>query len=801
MKLAACYPGERILAHTLIAMAFALLVALSIGVAPAWATQGDAVDNGASGHAAVQPGEGEGEPPQAAAPSTPSEPAASDEASGDAQSDQPGETPDVPVAANDTPASSPDAAATAGTESPEPDSDAVAAQPVETSMPDAECADDASNAPAPSEPEAPAASEEAPASAAGPAAEAAAESTSVTAAASPAPAQPAAKAVSPATAKAANTTNTAADTATTSANTAAVKPAKKAAPRAVQAAAPVADGVYWIATLKDPKLAVGISVHRMNAGAKAELIGKARMQAWQKWQLTWCGSYYVLTNVQSGKVLAVSSKKSGAAVVQQKASGAREQRWSITKSANGKYCTIKNLLSGKILNISGDFATGTRLNALKPNGKVAQRFKLCKAKALDNGTYALSVVLDAHTAVYAPSAKAGTKVVIEDRTGEIDQRFYLRNESGGRYSLQSVSTGLFLADQGGKAVLSPWSSANAALLWNGTHGYGFKLVNASTGKALAVKGGKTAVNTPLVTTTPSNTTNSQRWLFSADVLLEEGAYVITSTGGGNLEVKRGAFKEKTNVRVANQSSVAGAQCFILQEDGGIYRILNARTYQAVAVAGSSKANGANVVQCVIAKNKDQLWRAVINRDGSFSFVNQKSHQLLNRGVKSTNVTQRTASSGGVQTWKLTSTERYSISGDHTLDRYVGTMLAEHPSLRSVYNYVSHFKYRSGNEIRSGATLSDKLTVSYAKEMYQRGSGNCYRFSSLFACCARALGYNAKVVTGWVPGRLEKRAPHGWVEIVRKGKSYVCDPDMFEYYRNINWYMRPYAQAPLAYGRW
>ncbi|NHM14313.1 transglutaminase domain-containing protein [Xiamenia xianingshaonis] len=118
------------------------------------------------------------------------------------------------------------------------------------------------------------------------------------------------------------------------------------------------------------------------------------------------------------------------------------------------------------------------------------------------------------------------------------------------------------------------------------------------------------------------------------------------------------------------------------------------------------------------------------------------------------------------------------------------------ALKRAFNYTVSYAYRNGSKYPSG-----EWSVPYAKEMYRRGSGNCYRFAALFCWLARGLGYDAEVVSGWVPGRAVAKAPHGWVEIRQGGGRYVCDPDLAHEIPSRNWYMRTYANAPTAYGWW
>ena len=143
-----------------------------------------------------------------------------------------------------------------------------------------------------------------------------------------------------------------------------------------------------------------------------------------------------------------------------------------------------------------------------------------------------------------------------------------------------------------------------------------------------------------------------------------------------------------------------------------------------------------------------------------------------------------------------------ISGDYWLDTKLEAILADHTTLWSCYLYVADFSYAQGNEFSGNPRyLPDSLTKAYALEMINNGMGNCYRYSALFCWLARALGYDARVVSGWVPSSSRGRAPHGWVEINQDGGTYVYDPDMYHAVRYRNWYKVTYQDAPVDYGAW
>ena len=86
---------------------------------------------------------------------------------------------------------------------------------------------------------------------------------------------------------------------------------------------------------------------------------------------------------------------------------------------------------------------------------------------------------------------------------------------------------------------------------------------------------------------------------------------------------------------------------------------------------------------------------------------------------------------------------------------------------------------------------------YAIYGVENRKGNCYCFAAAFAGAARKLGYDARYIEGRVGAKGGGTTPHGWVEIVQNGTTYVCDPDG-QYELGGNFYMVTYGSARLRY---
>ncbi|MCQ2439966.1 MAG: transglutaminase-like domain-containing protein [Oscillospiraceae bacterium] len=126
------------------------------------------------------------------------------------------------------------------------------------------------------------------------------------------------------------------------------------------------------------------------------------------------------------------------------------------------------------------------------------------------------------------------------------------------------------------------------------------------------------------------------------------------------------------------------------------------------------------------------------------------------------------------------------SGDELLDAMVAKVLRNkvepvgdrEEALKKAYLYVrDSFLYLRRNYYEVGETGWE---IDEARTMMETGKGNCYNFTGTFWALARALGYDAKCVSGLVGHEAD---PHSWVEIpFEDGVTYIFDPETEMSYR-------------------
>ena len=124
--------------------------------------------------------------------------------------------------------------------------------------------------------------------------------------------------------------------------------------------------------------------------------------------------------------------------------------------------------------------------------------------------------------------------------------------------------------------------------------------------------------------------------------------------------------------------------------------------------------------------------------------------------------------------------RYT-SGDPELDALVAgilkTIMEENPELeglellRKVYDHCHQdYKYLRKDAYLFGATGWE---VEDAKEMIQKGRGNCYNFAAVFWALAKGMGYDVQCLSGTCTGTDQ---PHGWVVLKYEDVYYFVDPE-------------------------
>ena len=540
----------------------------------------------------------------------------------------------------------------------------------------------------------------------------------------------------------------------------------------------IADGSYTIKTTSVFGQALGNkSSYSANAAIQSYAIDGAYDQLFYFQQAA--SGLYSIFSVHSGLALTVSSGK----VVQAAYSGSDAQLFEV-RSVGGFFALVSK--AGTVT-----ASAGGETKAQSYAGSASQKFRLVEAPTVLPGVQVMRTATDTGKAVRAKDGSASAEVDAQVANYSSDGTYNLLvQRSGEYYAVRPVSSGFYLAASG-----SSIKQVSKATTWKvkfstGGSRRGVMLVNQAESSAMGVSGSSLG----MAAYAPSA---AQSFLLAKSALMSSGYYNIAAANGLLVDVADGSFASGANIQVhANNGS--GAQVFYFEDiGGGVYVIRSSRSFKVLDVRYAGTAESTNVWQYYQNLSGAQLWVPVVDSSGRMVLMNANSGKVLT--MAGTNVRINSSNGSAEQHWTLVPTGQYSLTGNDELDHVLADILSTHTTLKSAFDYVSYnFSYRSGNKHWSGWSLSDATSKEYALDMYRNGSGNCYRFASLFAWCARGLGYTDVVVrTGWVVGYTTAQAPHGWVTI----NGYVCDPDMQHEASSRNWYWQTYASAPTAYYSW
>lgn len=186
----------------------------------------------------------------------------------------------------------------------------------------------------------------------------------------------------------------------------------------------------------------------------------------QLYEFDYQNGYYVIRNVGSGKVLDAKNGGmiAGTNIWQYQENGTLAQKWKITKNGDGTY-TFTNALNGLVLDIAAAwYNNGTNVQLYTGNGTSAQKFVLEKKTDISSGNYSIcssmnqGYVLD----IAAASRNSGANLQLYANNGTSAQKFAIRKQQNGYYTIANINSNLLLDAQNGGMYsgTNVWQYAN-----------------------------------------------------------------------------------------------------------------------------------------------------------------------------------------------------------------------------------------------------------------------------------------------------------------------------------------------------
>lgn len=420
------------------------------------------------------------------------------------------------------------------------------------------------------------------------------------------------------------------------------------------------DGSYEVSPTTNTKLAAEVRRADKSNGANLWLwTGNGATH--QRIYLESAGNgYYTAWVVGTSKVLAQASSSvmPGNNIVQRAyASGNALQLWAIHSYGDGTYSLV-NKGTGLAMGAAGT-KDGSNLAGTRNDGYKTTRFKLTRYALLTAGIVEIhprttsGVSLDV-----SHSASSGNAALLLWKSAtQLNQRFELVSAGMDLWRIRTASSGGWITNTSSGIQQSGTGSTakSDANTWQVCFKGGwYTLLNKATGKALDMRGGKTASGTSIISYTP-NGADSQHFSFVASSLMTAGTYTLECGSGRCLDVQRSSLSAGGNIIVWDKASTLN-QCFAVAKSGSDWTIMS--MLSDLYLTAASGGSGANVTQQKRASsNRAQLWRFAIADGGRIALRNVANTAVsLNasgNGAKSgANVELATNAQNNGQSWKL-----------------------------------------------------------------------------------------------------------------------------------------------------
>ena len=429
----------------------------------------------------------------------------------------------------------------------------------------------------------------------------------------------------------------------------------------------VPDGIYTIGSKVGANKMVDVSGASTSNQANVQLY-QGNGTAAQRWKVAYGkDGYYTVECLCSGLVLDVAGAKKtpGGNVWQYKSNGTKAQKWAISKNSDGTYSLV-SACNGLALSVAGGKnANGANIQTAMKGGATAQKFMLTQVQPLDNGVYTFYTKLGSSNlamGVKGESVGSGAQMQIQAGGGAVGQRFYVRNEGKGLFSLQSLASGQYVTDENGKMLQRPRGKSGALAnqqLWRvGVKSGGVVFTNAGTGRAIAVSGGKAANGAALIA---ERSTGSAAQTFRTErhsLLVDPGNYTLyTRAGNLCLDVSGGSWASGANAQIYTPNNTNAQKFTFVNAGSGYYWICMALSGTRLT-AGAPARNGVANVSLQKAQSGDaQLWKVALT-DAGIQITSKRTGGVLTftgKTASGANVCTTRASGGATQLWRLQAT--------------------------------------------------------------------------------------------------------------------------------------------------
>lgn len=435
-------------------------------------------------------------------------------------------------------------------------------------------------------------------------------------------------------------------------------------------------GIYYIQSTLPGRLMLDVAAASKNDGANVQLY-RSNTTAAQRWRVSVdSDGLYTISSECSGKALNAlgSQARNGANVVQQSNSGAPLQKWTLAKSG-ASYTVASAADSTFVLDVASASARdGANVQLYTANGTAAQRWWFIPAsptvsseRTVENGVYELRLSSTPNFAldVAGASKNDGANVRLYSANNTFAQRWMVKWESDGFYSLKNVSSGKALdvtgANPAARTNVHQYASNNtSAQRWAlsaNTDG-SFTLINKASGLALEIAGGK-AANGANAQTSAAPRGDFQKFELRKADQMPEGIYSIhpaKASSAKALDVPSASTKEGVQLQIYSSNGTMAQRYQLRRTADGTCTLQNVASGMYL-----TESSGKVVQQRRKASNAAQRWNATLDGTNvvlTNASTGRRMALASNSTANGTKVVTAPASGDAIQRWDFTATSLF-----------------------------------------------------------------------------------------------------------------------------------------------
>ena len=324
-------------------------------------------------------------------------------------------------------------------------------------------------------------------------------------------------------------------------------------------------------------------------------------------------------------------------------------------------------------------------------GITNDKYPMPESSRIEEGVYTIQSALNSNKVVDiangAENAKDGTNIQLFDSNKSEAQKWQIKNNGDGTYTVINPKSGKTIDVSGGGMqdgvnVQIYQGNSSCAQKWriaqndDGTYTF----YSTCSGRPLDVNGASAANGANIQIYAPNKTT-AQKWILKLYTVPETsqenvvpkvpssesgnnaeigGVYTIRSALNSNkvVDIANGAenAKDGTNIQLFDSNKSEAQKWQIVKNLDGTYTIINPRSQKTLDVAGAGIINGANVQIFLQNGTCAQKWNIKTNSDGTYTFQSTCSALVLDiesaNTNNGTNIQLFTSNNTNAQKWKL-----------------------------------------------------------------------------------------------------------------------------------------------------